>query len=91
MGIYYYAIDHNEKKYFDAPDDYAIKTPGIYHPNNPFPGMVIMMNCRGYNFEIENDCSNSYGDGTYQDITEKVFSEYRKEFVEYFAEKEKKE
>ena len=91
MGLYWYAIDHDEKEYFDAPQDYSIKTPGVYYPTNPFPGMVVMMNCHGYNFEIENDYANSYGDSSYKDITEEVYKKYRETFPEYFAQLEKKE
>lgn len=91
MGLYWYAIDHGEKKFFDAPLSWSVKAPGCYHPNNPFPGMVVMMNCRGYNFEIEDDCSNSYGDGTYTEITDEVYQQYRDTFPEYFAEKEAKQ
>jgi hypothetical protein len=84
MGIYWYAIDHGEKVYFDAPDSWAIKSPGCYHPKNPFPGMVVMRNVRGYHFEIENDMSGDYGDGAYKDITEEVYKEYQDEFPDYF-------
>lgn len=77
MGIYYYAVDTNSKKYFTAPDNFAIKSPGIFHPENPFPGMMVMMNIRGYNFEIWNDCSSNVPpeDG-YEQVTEKVYNEY---------------
>ncbi len=51
LGIYYAAIDVIEKKIIHPPEGYGCKTPSIYHPKNPFSGMVIMMNCRGYDFE----------------------------------------
>ena len=50
MGIYYYAVDENEKKQIWPPEKFANKSPGVFHPKNPFPGMVVMMNTRGYNF-----------------------------------------
>lgn len=83
MGIYYYAIDTSAKEYFSAPEGYAIKSPGVYHPENPFPGMVIMMNISGCNFEIWNDCSNDIPpDNDYVNITEEVYERYLKEWPE---------
>ena len=78
MGIYYAAFDRIAKKRFEAPEMYSSKAPGMYHPNNPFPGMIIMMNSRGYNFELINDADweGSFYDSQYQDITEQVFKEY---------------
>jgi len=78
MGIYYYAVDRATKQYFSSPDDWSIKSPGIYHPDNPFPGMVVMMNVRGYNFEIWNDYHYDIPpeDG-YKDVTDEIYQEYR--------------
>jgi hypothetical protein len=79
MGIYYYAVDTSAKEYFTAPAGWAIKSPGIYHPENPFPGMVIMMNIYGSAFEIWNDGADDIPPGSdYKDVTEKVFVEYLK-------------
>jgi len=77
MGIYYYAVDVARKKFFSAPSNFAIKAPGIYHPENPFPGMVVMKNTQGYGFEIWDDCSqNVPPENDYEEITEKVYEEY---------------
>ena len=74
MGIYYYAIDRSINEFFESPADFSIKSPGIFHYNNPFPNMVVMMNSRGGNFEIENDCGMEIPDGC-KCITEKVYAE----------------
>ncbi len=77
MGIYYYAVDMSNKEYFSPPDGWSIKSPGIFHPENPFPGMVVMMNVRGYHFEIWNDCGNDIPpEEGYRDVTEEVYTEY---------------
>jgi len=81
MGIYYYAVDQYAKKYFSPPKDFANKNPGIFHPENPFPGMVVMMNIRGYHFNIWNDCANDIPpDSDYEDVTEIVYKEYLEMF-----------
>jgi hypothetical protein len=77
MGVYYYAVDTSAKEYFSSPSYYAIKSPGVYHPENPFPGMVIMMNIKGYSFEIWNDAADDIPPGSdYKDVTEEVYQEY---------------
>ena len=78
MGIYYCAIDLNSKLLIEPPNDFSIKYPGVCHPNSPFPGMVIMKNCQGFNFEIYNDMSATYDDyiGACEDITDQVYSDY---------------
>lgn len=83
MGIWYYAVDTGEKKYFNAPGYFSMKSPGCYHPTNPFPGMVVMMNCRGYNYEIWDDSGNNIPpeDG-YENITDQVYDEYLDWFKE---------
>lgn len=81
MGIYYYAVDTLAKLYFGAPVNYSDKSPGIYHPNNPFPHMLVMKNIQGYFFEVWNDCSNDIPpDDDYVDVTEKVYKEYLDEW-----------
>lgn len=75
MGIYYAAVDWHEKKRIEPPKGKSIKSPGIFHPKNPFPQMVIMMNSNGYDFSIENDFSTNYYEGI-MDITEEVYAEY---------------
>lgn len=83
MGIYYYAADTKEMKIIRPPGSYANKSPGIFHPNNPFPGMVCMMNVYGYNYEIFNDCGWGPGDEEgYQEITEEVYQKYLETFKE---------
>ena len=89
MGIYYAAVDNNEKTYFEPPKGFSNKSPGIFHPRNPFGCMVIMMNSFGSNFEIENDAGyDCYYDKDYKDVTDKVYEEllrvypWAKEFYE---------
>lgn len=81
MGVDYYAVDENEKKKIRPPDLYQSKSPGVFHPNNPFPGMVIMKNCQGYCYEIFNDFKDFHDDDEYQDITENVYKEYKDIFI----------
>jgi hypothetical protein len=83
LGIYYYAVDQASKQYFSAPDGFAIRSPGIYHPENPFPGMVVMMNVGGYHFDIWNDTSQDVPpEDDYEDVTDKVYAEYRSIWLE---------
>ena len=72
MGIYYSAVDRHEKKFFEAPDSYEIKSPGCFAPGNPFPNMVVMKNARGWNFEIEMEFFDTEG---FEEITEEVYKE----------------
>lgn len=84
MAIYYYAVDKSAKMYFSAPEGYAITAPGIYHPENLFPNMVVMMNVQGFNFDILNDCSNYIPEtNEYTDVTEDVYKQYVSEFSDY--------
>lgn len=55
MGIYYNAVDFKLKKFFDPPKGEDQRYPGIINLKNKFPGMILMMNIRGYNFEIMPD------------------------------------
>ena len=88
MGIYYYAVDMSHKMYFSSPDGWADKSPGIYHPENPFPHMVVMKNIQGYYFDILNDCSNDIPPSDdYLDVTEEVYKEYKTRFKDFFEEK----
>lgn len=83
MGIYYSAVNTQDKTYFGPPGGFANKQPGIYHPNNPFPGMLVMKLIQGYTFEIYNDCGYSpLDDGGYKDITEQVYAQYVKQWPE---------
>ncbi len=82
MGIYWCAIDLHSKKKIEPPLDFSIKSPGFFHPNSPFPGMVMMMNSFGHQFEIINDsdCQGPYYDDKYENITEEVYKKY----LDYF-------
>ena len=82
MGIYYAAVNRDKKEYFEAPGSFANKSPGIFHPKNPFPNMVVMMNSMGHNFEIENDAAWGcyYDIEGVKDITDEVY----KKFLEYY-------
>jgi hypothetical protein len=85
MGIYYSAVDWQNKKQFQSPEGFSIKSPGIFHPNNPFPAMVMMKNYQGYNFELVNDMSHEYEIScSFEDITQDVYKEY----LSYWNEKE---
>jgi len=77
MGIYYCAVDWNEKKRIEPPRDFSIKAPGIFHPTNPFPNMVMMKNYQGYDFELLDDCGAAYETACeFEDITEQVYKEF---------------
>lgn len=80
MGIYWYAVDEQEKKQIWPPSYFANKSPGVFHPNNPFPGMVTMMNVKGYHYEIHNDFSCFHDDDEYENITDQVYEEYKEYF-----------
>lgn len=88
MGIYWCVIDDYKKQKFEPPLHFSIKSPGIFHPTSPFPGMVMMMNYFGNNFYLINDahCEGPYYQKEYEDITNEVYKKY----LEYFpwAEKE---
>lgn len=88
MGIYYCAYDSSSNEFFQPPENFSIKSPGIFHPTNPFPNMVVMMNSRGYNFDIINDMGyeGPYGDTKCKDITKNVYEMYLQEYP--WAEKE---
>lgn len=76
MATYYYAVDEQNKTHFSAPIDYSIKSPGIYHPENPFPAMVVMKNSQGYHYEIWDDCVAFYEEFcTWKDVTKEVYDE----------------
>lgn len=94
MGIYYYEVDKSSKQYFISPYSHSIKDPGIYHPLNPFPQMVVMMNVRGSHFDICDDCSNEVPpDEDYKEISEEVYQELLTTFPEakHFYENAEKE
>lgn len=79
MGIYYYAVDFEKKKYFSAPLNFAIKYPGIYALGNPFCNMIVMRNAKGDNYEICDDYGHDIPpDNDYEDVTEQVFDQYKK-------------
>lgn len=81
MGICYTAIDWDEKKQINPPKSFASKSPGIYHPKNPFPNMVMMMNIKGYDFELYDDCGSAFEEFcTFKDISDEVYQEYIETF-----------
>jgi hypothetical protein len=82
MGIYWFAVDYNEKLQMWAPENYADKSPGIYYPSHPLPSMIVMKNIQGYNFEIINDMSSDQEHG-FKDVTDEVFEELKKTFPDY--------
>ncbi len=92
MGIYWCAVDRNKKQRIEPPKNFSITVPGIYHPNNPFPNIVMMKNCQGYNFEMINDMryDEAFCD-EYELVTEKVYLEYLSTFEwakEYYEPKD---
>lgn len=91
MGTYYAAVDFTTKEWIEPPDKWANKSPGLYHPQNPFPGMVIMMNTRGNNFEIIDDCTaqDTFYSGIFKDITNEVYEEYKEMWGEFFEEEDR--
>ena len=80
MGIYWCAVDRDRKEKFEAPCEFSITSPGIFHPDSPFPGMLVMMNSLGYNFELVNDggWDESFYSADIKDITEHVYQKYIK-------------
>lgn len=87
MGIYYFAVDYEEKLQMWPPAKYANKSPGVYYPTNPFSHMVMMKNIQGYDFKIINDVSSD-SEYDFEDITERVFSELKNQFPDYFWDSE---
>ncbi|NGX57255.1 MAG: hypothetical protein K940chlam3_00141 [Chlamydiae bacterium] len=81
MGTYYAAIDFEEGEIIHPPGKYSCKFPGFFHPNNPFPGMVLMKNCEGYDFEIEND-GHDFFYSNWKDITKETYQEFLEKFEE---------
>ncbi len=78
MGIYWAAVDRARGEYFEPPGSYANKYPGVCHPSNPFPGMVVMMNCMACEFQMENDMMEPcYCNGDLKNITEEVYQRYQ--------------
>jgi hypothetical protein len=59
MGIYYFAVDYEEKIQMWSPSSYSDKKPGVFYPGHPLPCMIVMKNIQGYNFKIIDDCSSN--------------------------------
>lgn len=80
MGTYYAAIDFTTNQKIEPPGKWANKVPCLYHPANPFSGMVVMMNSQGSNFEIIDDCvaQEAFYSDEFKDITNEVYAEYKK-------------
>lgn len=83
MGIYYQAMDHKEKKIITPPLDFSNTSPGIFHPFNPFPNIVMLANSHGCRFEIVNDQDDIYYEEDYEDVTEYYFEMLKRYFPEY--------
>lgn len=83
MGIYYYAVDEAKKLQIWAPKHFADKSPGCFHPKNPLPNMVFMMNTRGYNFVVTNDFQSFHDEEIYKDITDEVYQDFKSMFEHY--------
>jgi len=80
MSIYYFAVDYNTRKQIWSPKGYSIKMPWIFHPENPFPNIVMMMNyLHNYNFVIVCDVS-TYSEHEFEDISEEAYKEYKQLF-----------
>jgi hypothetical protein len=81
MGIHWKAVDIVKKKQIEPFEPFDTKIPGLYNPNSPFPNIIMMMNTRGYNFQM---CHDAYEQGPYfgdyEDITEEVLKEFIKQF-----------
>ncbi len=97
MGREIVAIDNDSRKIIYAPKGFATKPPGVYHPTNPFPGMVVMKNIQGYEFEIWGDEFSTWllyeadREGSpYKDITEEVYKDYINCFIDFKSKKHKK-
>lgn len=82
MGIYYFAVDYEAKEQMWAPGKFSDKSPGVFSPGHPLPGMIFMKNSRGSNFVVVNDMSTE-SEHSFKNVTDEVFEEYKKEFTEY--------
>lgn len=80
MGIYYFAVDYSTKQQMWSPKHWSDKC--IYYPRHPLPCMIAMKNCQGYNFKIVNDAS-TYEEHEFENVTEKVYEEFKNEFKDY--------
>ena len=84
MGIYYYAIDKATETIMEPPKEFNNRPPGIFQPRNPFPAMVMMRNCYGYNYEIINDMQSDYEECcSWKDVTQEVYEELLKIYPEW--------
>ncbi len=80
MGIYYYAIDDTVKEYIEPPENFSNKFPGVCHPKNIFPQIVVMANCQGRFFYIVNDSAHEIPND-YKDMTEYYYQKYLEKFT----------
>jgi hypothetical protein len=79
MAAYYFAACDKTKERFESPLDFSIKSPGCFHPENPFPGMFVMKLAYGYKFFLTNDYIET-DRLSYKDITEDVYAQYLETF-----------
>lgn len=80
MGIYYFAVDHNNKQQMWAPGRWSDKC--IHYPGHPLPAMVAMENRRGSSFEFTNDMAED-SSFSYKDVTEEVYKEWKECFKDF--------
>lgn len=83
MGIYWWAVDETEKAFMEPPNNYGDKIGAVCYPGHPLPGMIVMMNSRGYHFQLVNDMSYETPED-YEDWTDKVWKEYRERYKEFY-------
>ncbi len=79
MGTYWMAACHEEKVYIKPPGNFAIKFPGIIHPENPFSHMVMLAQFKFHKpFELISDSGDDMykAEQNYSDITNEIYAEY---------------
>lgn len=69
MMRYYSAKDYRAKEEIHPPGNYECKASGVYHPKNPFPGMVVMKNTQGCKFEIVDDACITLHEENFKNIS----------------------
>lgn len=80
MGVYYFAVDYENREQMWAPGHFSDKC--IFHPHHPLPAMIAMKNCQGSSFEIVNDVSTRE-EHEFKDVTKEVYEEWKEEFPKY--------
>lgn len=80
MGIYWFAVDYDNKLQMWAPKNWSDKC--IYWPTHPLPGMIVMKNTQGYDFTVVNDVS-TYEEHEFEDVTDTVYQEWKEKFPNF--------